>query len=319
MTAAAPVSGPAARLRARLSRPEPLAAPGAHDALSARLCEAAGFEAVFVSGAGVTFSRFAKPDLAFVTLDEMAQVVRAMRLVCELPLIVDVDAGHGNALNAAHAIRTLERAGAAGVQIEDQTNPKRCGHLVGKEVVSRGEMVARIAAMVEARRDPDTLLIARTDALATHGLDEALARGEAFLAAGADALFVEAPTDLAQMATIGRRFGGRAPLVHNFVAGGRSPVTHLGELSALGYRLGLFPLAGLQAAVPAQRALLAHLRAHGATADWTGAQADLHDLNDMLDLRGHLAFAAAHGETSVAASKRTSQVSSTPSPAGVKA
>ena len=271
-------------LRAMLAANKPLVVPGVHDGLSARLVQASGFHAAFVSGAGVSMARLGQADLGFLTISEMCDTVRAIGFACSLPLIVDIDTGYGNAHNAAQAVRQLERAGACALQMEDQTFPKRCGHLAGKSVIPGHEMAAKIRAASAARSNPDTLIIARTDALAVTGLDDALARCELYLGAGADVLFVEAPRSVADMKAIAAHVAGRAPLVHNFVEGGKSPVTDASDLSELGYKIALFPLVSLHAGVPAQMSILHHLNATGRTRDWSGLIADLHTLNQSVGL-----------------------------------
>jgi 2-methylisocitrate lyase-like PEP mutase family enzyme len=271
-------------LRAYLADFGAIAVPGIHDGLSARLVQKSGFKLAFVSGAGVAMSRLGQADLALLSFTEICDSVRAMALACDLPLIVDIDTGFGNAHNAALAVRQLERAGASGCQIEDQTFPKRCGHLTGKQVISVNDMSVKIRAIVSARTNKDTLVIARTDALAITGLTDALLRCDAYLEAGADALFVEAPRSIEEMKAIASHVNGRAPLVHNFVEGGKSPIAGLDQLESIGYKLGLFPLIGLHAGVPAQLRLLQHLQATGQTANWSGPMADLHELNKQVYL-----------------------------------
>jgi 2-methylisocitrate lyase-like PEP mutase family enzyme len=278
------VSKAAAQLRAILALPDPLIVPGIHDGLSARLVHQVGFRAAFVSGAGVSMSRLGLADLAFLSLSDLCDSVRAMSLVSALPLIVDIDTGYGNAHNAAMAVRLLERAGAAALQIEDQTFPKRCGHIVGKQVIPVAEMAHKIRAACSARANPDTMIFARTDTLAVNGLADALLRCDAFLEAGADGLFVEAPLNIDDMRVIAGHVGGRAPLVHNFVEGGKSPIENSQQLAQLGYKIGLFPLATLHAGIPAQQALLAHLLIVGDTKNWSGPMADLSELNKMVGL-----------------------------------
>jgi 2-methylisocitrate lyase-like PEP mutase family enzyme len=276
------------RLRALLARPEPLILPGIHDGLSAVMAQAAGFEAAFVSGAGVSMSRLGLADMAFLSVTELCDCVRAMSHASGLPLLVDMDTGFGNALNAARCMVQLERAGAAGVQMEDQTAPKRCGHMSGKNVVSGDEMAGKIRAVCEARTNPDTVVIARTDALGVNGLLDALARCDLYIEAGADALFVEAPKTVHDMKAIAAHVNRRVPLVHNFVEGGTSPISNGAELLALGYKVGLFPLLFLHAGVPAQQALLDHLHKTGSTHDWSGPMADLAALSEIVGLESLL-------------------------------
>lgn len=274
----------ARQFRTLIHRQGVLSLPGVHDGLSVRLARQAGFEAGFVSGAGLAFARYGTPDLGLISLSELAASVGAMTEQADLPLLVDIDTGFGNALNVQRTVRLLESAGAAGLQMEDQTAPKRCGHLAGKQVIPAAEMAGKIRAACDARRDADLVVIARTDAIAVTGFDDALERAELYLEAGADALFIEAPATLEQMQTIAGRFADRIPLVHNLVAGGRSPVDTADALAGLGYRIALFPLACLQAAMPATRDLLEHLAATGDTQNWPGAQSPLADFNAATEL-----------------------------------
>lgn len=273
-----------ARLRALLAGAEMVPVPGAHDALSVRLAKEAGFKAAFVSGAGLSMSRLGKPDLALCSVSEIVDAVRCFTEACDLPLIVDIDTGFGNALNAAHTARAMVRAGAAAIQMEDQAAPKRCGHLTGKDVIDPRLMAGKVRAAKDAIADGDCVVIARTDAIAVNGLRDAMDRAERYLDAGADALFLEAPASRVDMEVIAHRFSHRIPLVHNLVEGGHSPVSTASELAALGYRIALYPLIGLHAAIPAQRALLRHLAESGGTQGWSGPLADLTSLNNAVDL-----------------------------------
>ena len=217
-----------------------------------------------------------------VSMSEVADTVALMRERVAMPLSVDIDTGFGNALNVQRTVRVFERAGASALQMEDQVMPKRCGHMAGKQVISAQEMVGKIKAALDARLDEHTLIIARTDALGVHGFEDALARAEQYLAAGADALFIEAPKTLAQMQQISERFAGRAALVHNLVEGGGSPVADAATLEQLGYRMALYPAALLHLFVPQAQALLAHIKAQGSTA----AREDLIDLQQINDVLG---------------------------------
>jgi 2-methylisocitrate lyase-like PEP mutase family enzyme len=286
----------AAALRALIAAPGPLIVPGIHDGFSARLVQASAFQAGFVSGAGVSMSRLGQADLAFLSVSDMADTLRALSLACSIPLIVDIDTGYGSAHNAAACVRQLERAGAAALQMEDQTFPKRCGHLAGKSLIPALEMASKVRAACGARANPATMIIARTDALAVTGLQDALTRCDLYLEAGADALFVEAPRSIEEMKAIAAYIGGRSVLVHNFVEGGKSPIASAHELEPLGYKVGLFPLANLHAAIPSQQALLGHLKASGQTRDWSGAMADLHELNDLLGLASLLESAKSYAD-----------------------
>ena len=268
-----------------LKRPGAIAVPGICDALSLKLAQISGFQAAFLSGAGLSMSRYGRPDLGFVGLNELTETVAAMTEATDVPLIVDIDTGFGNALNVSRTVKLLERAGAAALQMEDQTAPKRCGHLSGKSVIAKSEMAGKIRAAVDARSSDETLIFARTDALGVHGIDDALDRGEAYLEAGADALFIEAPKNIAQMKRISQRFGSRIPLIHNLVEGGKSPVQSKSDVEVIGYKIALFPLAFMHAAIPAGRAILNHLFDTGQTKSWPGAHDDLSDLNRYVELQ----------------------------------
>jgi 2-methylisocitrate lyase-like PEP mutase family enzyme len=232
--------------------------PGAFNALSARVVADLGFEALYVTGAGVTKMWFGLPDQAFMGLTDIADHTARIRDAVELPLIVDADTGFGNALNTYHAVRTLERAGADCIQLEDQVSPKRCGHFNGKEVISTEEMLGKIKAAVDARRDQDTLIMARTDACATQGFEAAVERAQRFAEAGADILFVEAVTQADEIRALPRRLA--KPQLMNMVIGGKTPITDAGELAELGYGLVLYANAALQGAVAGMQKALGQLR-----------------------------------------------------------
>ena len=236
-------------------------APGAANALTARIIEQAGFEAVYVTGAGIANTRLGVPDIGLVTLTELADTVGAIADITPLPLIVDADTGFGNPVNMWRTVRVLERAGAAAIQIEDQVFPKKCGHFAGKAVIGVEEMAAKVRAAVEARTDPDLLIIARTDARAVEGLEAALARAEAYVAAGADMTFVEAPRSEAEMAAICARLP--VPQVANMVVGGATPLLPRARREELGFALVLYANAALQAAMKAMAEVLGHLARAG--------------------------------------------------------
>lgn len=269
-------------LRKMLATKAVLSVPGIYDGLSARLVDLAGFEAAFLSGACLSFARFGRPDLGLVSAAEVAETVAVIRERTPLPLIVDIDTGFGNALNVQRTVNTFERAGASALQMEDQLMPKRCGHMRGKQVISSGEMVGKIHAALDARHSEDTLIFARTDALGVNGFEDALERAERYLEAGADAIFVEAPTSLEQMQCIGERFGSRIPLIHNLVEGGRSPVQSARELEALNYRIALFPASLLHLLIPTAQNMLAQLRRDGHLEDLRNQMIDLSVVNELL-------------------------------------
>ncbi|UCU97257.1 isocitrate lyase/PEP mutase family protein [Acidovorax radicis] len=232
--------------------------PGAFNALSARVVADLGFEAIYVTGAGVTNMWFGLPDQAFMGLTDIADHTARIRDAVEVPLIVDADTGFGNALNTYHAVRTLERAGADCIQLEDQVSPKRCGHFNGKEVTSTDEMLGKIKAAVDARRDPDLLIMARTDAAAVHGFEAAVERAQRFAEAGADILFVEAVTSADEIRALPQRLA--KPQLMNMVIGGKTPIFSAQELGGLGYGIVLYANAALQGAVAGMQKALTVLR-----------------------------------------------------------
>jgi 2,3-dimethylmalate lyase len=257
---------PRARLRELLAGPEPVVAPGAYDALSARLVEQAGFDVVYMTGFGSTASLIGRPDVGLLTGTEMIDNARRIVAAVGVPVIADADTGYGNAVNVVRTVQGYEQAGVAGIHLEDQVMPKKCGHMSGKTVIGVDEMVGKIRAAVAARRDPDLLLIARTDAAAVDGLAAAIARGRAYADAGADLLFVEAPTSDDDIATVAAELHGVAPLVFNWAEGGRTPPLSLDRIAELGFSLVLFPIGTLLAATAGIRALLATLRTDGTPA-----------------------------------------------------
>ena len=249
---------PKQQLKALVHARRGVLVPGAFNALSARVVADLGFEAIYVTGAGVTNMWFGLPDQAFMGLSDIADHTARIRDAVELPLIVDADTGFGNALNTYHAVRTLERAGADCIQLEDQVSPKRCGHFNGKDVISAEEMVSKIKAAVDARRDEDTLIMARTDACASHGFEAALERAERYSEAGADILFVEAVTSADEIRALPRRLA--KPQLMNRVMGGKTPIVSAEELAGLGYGLVLYANAALQGALAGMQKALTALR-----------------------------------------------------------
>lgn len=250
-----------AAFRARVNQRQGLLVPGAFNAMSARIIEDAGFEALYLTGAGVTNMSLGLPDLGFIGLHEVAEHTARVRDAVALPLIVDADTGFGNALNVRHTVRTLERSGADAIQFEDQVMPKKCGHFSGKEVVAAGEMAGKIRAAVDAREDPNLLIIARTDAAAVHGIEDAIERGHRFVEAGADILFIEATELLADIERLPRLID--APQLINIVIGGKTPTQSREALGKLGYAIVLYANAALQGAVLGMQRALGTLRANG--------------------------------------------------------
>ncbi len=270
-------------LRRRLAEPRIVLAPGVYDALSALIAQQAGHEALYLSGASVAYTRLGRPDIGLTMMTEVADTVANIRDRVDLPLIVDADTGWGNALNVQRCMRVFERAGATAIQLEDQASPKRCGHLKGKAVIPKAEMVGKVKAALDARQ-AGTLVIARTDAIAVEGFEAALDRAHAYAEAGADVLFVEAPKSLEQMRTITARLGPKVPLLANMVEGGDTPISNAGDLEALGFRLVIFPGALARVVATAARELYDIIRRDGSTAAMQGRMHDLMGLNAVIGL-----------------------------------
>ena len=278
-----------ASLRARLAEPRILLAPGVCDGLTASLAEAAGFEALYLSGAGVAYTRLGRPDIGLTALTEMADALALIRDRVSLPVIADADTGFGNALNAQRTIRVYERAGANALQVEDQSFPKRCGHLADKALIPAAEMCGKIAAMADARASAETLIIARTDAIAVEGFEAALDRAGRYLEAGADVLFVEAPRSADELAKIVTTFRGRAPLMANMVEGGATPVSSAADLEAAGFDLVIFPGGIVRALARTAEDYYRSLHAHGTTAPFRDRMFDFAELNARLGTADMLA------------------------------
>lgn len=279
------------RFRRRLDGQGILVAPGAYDAWSARLVEQAGFEAVYMTGYGASASMLGAPDLGLMTATEMVSQAARLSGAVGIPLIADADTGFGNALNVMRTVRLYESAGASSMQIEDQPMPKKCGHMENKRVVPTTEMVSRIRAAISARTDRNFLVIARTDARSVLGLDEALRRGEAYLRAGADILFIEAPESDEEMVTICRTFRG-APLLANVVEAGKTPYHSTKELEEMGYSLAIFPISTLLSATRAVSGALEEIRANGRLIGTTPT-VDFKTFNRLIGLEDYLQREAA--------------------------
>jgi 2-methylisocitrate lyase-like PEP mutase family enzyme len=273
-------------LSARLARPPILIAPGVYDALTALIAERAGFEALYVSGAGIAYTRLGRPDIGLVGMSEVAQTVALIRDRVGAHLIVDADTGYGNALNVQRTVRLLERAGANAIQIEDQDFPKRCGHLDDKTLIAADEMAGKIRAAVDARASRDTLIIARTDAAAVEGFDRALARSELYRQAGADVLFVEAPRQHDELGRIAQRLGKAAsksaPLMVNMVEGGKTPMLPAAELESLGFSLVIFPGAIVRTLAKTAEDFYGSLKAHSSTEPFRARMFDFDALNRLI-------------------------------------
>ena len=266
-------------LRARLAEPTILVAPGVYDGLTTAIAEAAGFEALYLSGAAVSYTRLGRPDIGLASMTEMAETMALVRDRTALPVIIDADTGFGNALNAQRTMRSYERAGANALQIEDQTYPKRCGHLSEKTLIPAAEMAGKIRAMADARASQNTLIIARTDAIAVEGLAAALDRADRYVEAGADVLFVEAPRSAEEMSQIVTRFRGRVPLLANMVEGGETPARDAADLEALGFDIVIFPGGIVRALARTAREYYASLQAHGTNAPFADRMYDFSGLN----------------------------------------
>lgn len=270
-------------LRERLQQPRALLAPGVYDALTALVAEQAGFEALYLSGASIAYTRLGRSDIGLTTATEVAHTIAHITDRVQVPLIVDADTGFGNALNTQRTVRDFERAGAAMIQIEDQTFPKRCGHLDGKGVVPVAEMVGKLRAALDARRDERTLILARTDAVAVEGLDAALDRAERYLACGVDALFIEALRSDDQMERACGQFAGRTPLLANMVEGGKTPVKSARELGERGFRIVIFPGGTARAVAHTLQGYYASLYEHQTTAPWQERMLDFDGLNAVIE------------------------------------
>jgi 2-methylisocitrate lyase-like PEP mutase family enzyme len=269
-------------LSVRLRRTPILMAAGVYDALTALIAERAGFEALYVSGAGMAHTRLGRPDIGLVSLNEVVQTVALIRDRVGVHLIVDADTGYGNALNVERTVRVLERAGANAIQLEDQDFPKRCGHLDGKAIIPAQEMVGKIKAAVDARHSAETLIIARTDAIAVEGFDRAMARAALFLEAGADVLFIEAPRERDELGRIGARFAKSVPLLANMVEGGKTPILPASELEALGFAVVIFAAGVVRAVARTAEEFYASLKAHGTTAPFRARMFDFTGLNQLI-------------------------------------
>lgn len=257
---------PTTRFRTLLSQPGCIVAPGVADALAARLVALEGFDAVYMTGFGTSLTRLGAPDVGLLTATEMVENATRIVDASGLPVIADADTGYGNPINVRRTIRDYERAGVAGVHIEDQTWPKRCGHLAGKRVIPTAEMVAKIKAACDARVDADFTIIARCDAIAVEGLESALERGARYREAGADMLFIEAPVGRAEVERVAKHFHG-VPLLYNMAASGKTPDLPADELAGLGFKLAIYPNWIILAAIPAMQALLRELKSKGSIAD----------------------------------------------------
>jgi 2,3-dimethylmalate lyase len=270
------------RFKELIAAPEILVMPGVHDALGARLAEAAGFSAITAGGYGATATLLGRPDSSQLSLTELSEMYSRLCDATALPLLADADTGFGNVTNVVRAVKLYEKAGVAGLFLEDQVFPKRCGHMAGKAVVSRADWLAKIKAALDARVDPDLIVMARTDALAVHGIDDAIERAQLAREAGADLLFVEAPTDVGEMRRICAEIPG--PCLANNIETGLSPLLSADELQAIGYAVVVFPVAATYAVAYALRELFATIRRTGSTAEFLPRLVAFGEFNELVGL-----------------------------------
>ena len=259
-----------------------LLAPGIYDALSGLIAEQAGARAVYLSGASIAYTRFGRSDVGLVSASEVHDTLAAVTDRIQIPVIVDADTGFGNALNVQRTIRNFERAGAAAIQIEDQSFPKRCGHLDGKNLISKDEMVGKIKAAIDARKETNTLIIARTDARGVEGLSEAIDRAKAYQEAGADILFIEAPHSIDEMKFIRKSFGEDIPLLANMVEGGKTPIKTANDLKSLGFNIVIFPGGAVRAATFQLQQYYAGLIENGSTLEFSDSMHNFDSLNSVI-------------------------------------
>jgi 2-methylisocitrate lyase-like PEP mutase family enzyme len=272
-------------LKTMLHRPDIVLASGVYDALTASLATDAGFRALYLSGASIAYTRLGRPDIGLVTMSEVAETLNLIRDRVATPLIVDADTGYGNALNVQRTMRLFERAGATAIQLEDQTFPKRCGHLRDKSLIPTMEMVGKIRAATDARLSSETLVIARTDAVAVEGFEQAVERAGRYAEAGADMLFVEAPRNEAQLLAVSQKLGDRLPLMANMVEGGQTPILDKKKLQALGYSLVIFPGGIVRAVAKAAKDFYEALARDGTTEAFRKEMFDFDALNEIIGTR----------------------------------
>ena len=271
-------------------------APGIYDALTATIATEAGFQALYVSGAAIAYTRLGRPDIGLVSMNEVADTIALIRDRVPTPLIVDADNGYGNALNVLRTVRIFERAGASAIQLEDQTMPKRCGHLRDKVLISADEMVGKLHAALDARASADTLIIARTDAVAVEGIGPAIDRARRYAEAGADLLFVEAPQNIEQLEAVTSALKGLCPLMANIVDGGDTPPLPRAELDRLGFRLVIFPGGIVRALARTAQAYYASLAQHGSNLPFADRMFDFSELNDLIGTPEMLALGRAYAQ-----------------------
>lgn len=283
-------------LKERLAQQSILLAPGVCDALTALIADQAGAQALYLSGAGIAYTRFGRPDIGLVSMSEVADTIASVRDRVDLPLIVDADNGFGNAINVQRTVRVFERMGATALQLEDQGMPKRCGHLDGKRLISASEMAGKIRAAVDSRASDNTLIIARTDGRAVEGLNAALDRAETYIAAGADVLFIEAPQTLKEIKTISDRFAQRIPLLANMVEGGKTPLLDAQGLQLHGFRIVIFPGGIVRALAMTARDYYANLVQQGSNDAFADRMYDFAGLNQVIGTQSILEAAQRYDE-----------------------
>jgi len=286
----------AENLHSRLTRKPIVVAPGVYDAFTALMAAQAGFATLYVSGAAIAYTRLGRPDIGLVSMTEVAQTVAMIRDRVGAHLIVDADTGYGNALNVARTVREFERVGANAIQIEDQDFPKRCGHLDGKALIPAAEMCGKLRAALDARRAPDTLIIARTDAIAVEGFDRAIERAITYANAGADLLFVEAPKTRDDLARMAEALRGRTPLMANMVEGGKTPPLSAAELEAIGFALVIFPGGIVRAFGHLASEYYASLAKHGSSEPFRNRMLDFAGLNELIGTPELLALGKRYAE-----------------------
>ena len=281
-------------LRQRLQEPGLISAPGVFDMVSLRLADSFGFDALYMTGFGAVASHTGLPDAGLATYTDMVGRVRSMASMARTPLIADGDTGYGGLLNVRHTIQGYEAAGASAIQLEDQEFPKKCGHTPGRRVIPMADMVRKIQVAVDSRSSKEFLIIARTDARSSLGLDEALRRAEAYAKAGADILFVESPESEEEMRQIGRSF--HLPLLANMVEGGRTPVLSQAELESIGYKIAIFPVTALLAATQAMKSVYQHIQQHGSSANGKSVLMPFDELTRLMGFEDVWAFDRRYAE-----------------------
>ena len=291
-------------LRSLLSKPPIVIAPGVYDPLTALIATQTGFHSLYISGAAIAYTRMGRPDIGLVSITEVVETVSLIRDRVDANLIVDADTGYGNALNVQRTIRLLEKAGAQAIQLEDQGFPKRCGHLDDKTLIPATEMAGKIKAAVDSRQSSDTLIVARTDAVAVEGFDRAVERALLFREAGADMLFVEAPKAREELANIVKQVGRTLPLMANMVEGGKTPMMSASELEALGFSLVIFPGGIVRTLAKTAVDYYASLAAHGTTQPFRDRMFDFDTLNVLLGTPEMIEHGKRYEATSVPDSKK---------------